>query len=92
MLFAVIAWCMIVVALRTPNRYTSMALLCFTVWIVGQALVNIAVVVGILPVMGVPLPFVSAGGSSLILCLAAAGASMSMMRSQPQIAAERQRS
>lgn len=91
-LFAVIAWCMIVVALRTPNRYTSMALLCFTVWIVGQALVNIAVVVGILPVMGVPLPFVSAGGSSLILCLAAAGASMSMMRSQPQIAAERQRS
>lgn len=42
------------------NRYASVALLCFMMWIVGQALINIAVVVEILPVMGVPLPFVSA--------------------------------
>ena len=41
--------------------------------------------------MGVPLPFVSAGGSSLILCLGAAGVTISMMKQQPQIQAEMQR-
>ena len=39
--------------------------------------------------MGVPMPFVSAGGSSLIMCLAAAGAAVSMMREHPQVKAER---
>ena len=53
----------------------------------GQGLVNIMVVIGLLPVMGVPLPFVSAGGSSLIMCLVAAGVGASMMRAQPQISA-----
>ena len=48
-------------------------------------------VVGLFPVMGVPLPFVSAGGSSLILCLGAAGVTISMMKQQPQIQAEMQR-
>ena len=41
--------------------------------------------------MGVPLPFVSAGGSSFILCLGAAGVTISMMKQQPQIQAEIQR-
>ena len=53
------------------------------------AVVNIAVVVGLLPVMGVPMPFVSAGGSSLIMCLGAAGVAASMMRDNPQVGAER---
>lgn len=91
LLFAVLAWCMIVIALQTSNRKISVSLLCFTVWIVGQALVNIGVVVGVLPVMGVPMPFVSAGGSSLIMCLFAAGICVSLMRSQPEIRAERAR-
>lgn len=88
LLFVVIGWCMVVMALQSRDRYASMVLMCIAVWIVGQGLVNIAVVVGLLPVMGVPMPFVSAGGSSLIMCLAAAGVSMSMMRAQPEVRAE----
>ena len=50
------------------------------VWIIGQALVNIAVVLGLLPVLGVPLPLISAGGSSLITTLIAIGVVLSFAR------------
>jgi cell division protein FtsW (lipid II flippase) len=43
------------------------------VWIVSQSAVNIAVVLGVLPVLGVPLPLISAGGSSMIATLGAIG-------------------
>ncbi|WEV58533.1 putative peptidoglycan glycosyltransferase FtsW [Bifidobacterium sp. ESL0728] len=86
-LFAILGWCMFVIALQTPDKYASRVLICIAIWIVGQALVNIMVVIGLLPVMGVPLPFVSAGGSSLVMCLFAAGVATSMMRMQPQIQA-----
>ena len=84
-LFAVLAWCMICIALQHSNRYAAMVLVCIAVWITGQAIINIMVVIGLLPVIGVPMPFVSAGGSSLVMCLAAAGVAVSMMRSQSQI-------
>ena len=57
-------------------------------WFGVQAFVNIGVVVSLLPVMGVPMPFVSAGGSSLIMCLGAAGVAISLMKEQPQVKAE----
>jgi len=44
-----------------------------TVWITAQALINMGMVTGVLPVIGVPLPFVSYGGSSLLSSLFAAG-------------------
>ncbi|MGV8885069.1 MAG: putative lipid II flippase FtsW [Microbacteriaceae bacterium] len=50
------------------------------VWVVGQALVNIAVVLGLLPVLGVPLPLISAGGSALISTLIAIGVVLSFAR------------
>ena len=49
-------------------------------WIVGQALVNIGVVVRIFPVLGVPLPLVSAGGTALISCMVAMGVVISVAR------------
>lgn len=52
------------------------------VWVVGQALVNIAVVLGLLPVLGVPLPLISAGGSALIATLLAIGVVLSFARAQ----------
>ncbi|MDE0573329.1 putative lipid II flippase FtsW [Demequina sp. B12] len=52
-------------------------------WLVGQACINIAVVVGLLPVTGVPLPFISSGGSSLIVSLAAIGVLMAFARHEP---------
>ena len=73
LLFIVMTWCMLMVAVQVRDRYITMALVCIAVWIVGQAFVNIGVVVSLLPVMGVPMPFVSAGGSLLSCVLGAAG-------------------
>lgn len=91
LLFIVIGWCLISVALQVQERYAAMVLVCIAVWLVGQALVNIGVVIGVFPVLGVPMPFVSSGGSSMIMCLCAAGAAVGMMRAQPQINAEHTR-
>lgn len=55
------------------------------VWVVGQAMVNIAVVLGLLPVLGVPLPLISAGGSALIATLLAIGVVLSFARRQGRI-------
>ncbi|MFB2555307.1 putative lipid II flippase FtsW [Herbiconiux liangxiaofengii] len=49
-------------------------------WIVAESLINIAVVLGLLPVLGVPLPFISAGGTALISCLVATGIVLSLAR------------
>jgi cell division protein FtsW len=50
------------------------------VWLIGQALVNIAVVLELLPVLGVPLPFMSVGGSALLSSLIAIGLVMALNR------------
>ncbi|MER3389871.1 MAG: putative lipid II flippase FtsW [Microcella sp.] len=50
------------------------------IWIVGQAFVNVAVVLGLLPVLGVPLPLISVGGSALIASLLAIGVVLSLAR------------
>ncbi len=52
------------------------------VWIIGQAFVNIGVVLRLLPVLGVPLPFISAGGTALLTSLAAIGIVLSFAREQ----------
>ncbi|MFZ4079293.1 MAG: FtsW/RodA/SpoVE family cell cycle protein, partial [Microbacteriaceae bacterium] len=51
-------------------------------WIIGQAAINIGVVVGILPVLGVPLPFLSAGGTALLSNLVAVGIVLSFARAE----------
>jgi cell division protein FtsW len=58
------------------------------VWVVGQALVNIGVVVGILPVLGVPLPLLSSGGTALIAVLGAMGVVLSIARDASEYQAE----
>ena len=52
-------------AVRAPDPFGMLLAAGVTAWFVAQAFVNIGAVVGVLPVTGVPLPFVSAGGSSL---------------------------
>ncbi len=49
-------------------------------WVVGQACVNIGVVLGVFPVLGVPLPLVSAGGTALLTTLFAIGVVLSVAR------------
>ncbi len=69
------------------RQYARLVLICILGWICFQAFINILVVLQILPVMGVPLPFVSAGGTALIACLTASGSATAMMREQPEISA-----
>lgn len=82
-LFGLLAFAMIRIIRRHPDPFvqiTTGAILC---WIIGQAIVNIAVVIGLAPVIGVPLPLVSAGGSALIMTMAALGVLISFARSEP---------
>ena len=60
-------------AARAPDRYGTLVATGVTAWILIQAFVNIGAVVGVLPVTGVPLPFVSFGGSSTVIAMAAVG-------------------
>ena len=60
-------------ALRAPDRFGMLVAAGITAWVVGQAVINIGAVVGLLPVSGIPLPFVSFGGSALVFTMAAAG-------------------
>jgi cell division protein FtsW len=61
------------IACGARDRFSGLLAAGITAWLVGQALINIGAVVGLLPVTGVPLPFVSYGGSSLVIELLAAG-------------------
>jgi cell division protein FtsW len=60
-------------AVRAPDRFGTLLAAGITSWIVVQALLNMGAVIGILPVTGVPLPFVSFGGSSLVIAMGAVG-------------------
>jgi len=60
-------------AVRAPDRFGMLLAAGVTVWIVGQAVINIGAVIGLLPVSGVPLPFVSFGGSALVFSMVATG-------------------
>lgn len=68
------------IAERTVDIYSRSVVIGVGIWILGQALVNIAVVLNLLPVLGVPLPLISAGGSSLAANLVAIGIVLSIER------------
>ncbi len=72
-LFAAFAIGGTTVALRAPDDFGRLLGLGIVAWLSVQALVNIGGVVGLLPITGVPLPFVSTGGTALVVNLAAAG-------------------
>jgi cell division protein FtsW len=67
-------------ARRAPDTFGALIATGVVVWIFGQAFVNIAVVLALMPVTGVPLPLVSQGGSSLIVLMAAIGLLLSVSR------------
>ena len=79
-LFAALAFVGFAVALNAPDRFGMLLALGITIWLVGQAFINIGVALGLLPVTGLPLPFLSFGGSSLVVTLAACGMLMSVAR------------
>ena len=67
-------------SLGAPDTFGALLAAGITAWICLQAFINIGVVVGLIPVTGIPLPFVSAGGSSLIISFAAVGILLSVSR------------
>ena len=71
--FCVITWRGIRVALRAPDAFGGLLALGLTTMIAAQAFVNMSVALGLLPTKGIPLPFVSAGGSSLLINLLGMG-------------------
>jgi len=67
-------------ALLAPDRFGMLLAAGVTVWFGAQAFVNIGAVTGILPITGVPLPFVSYGGSSLLVSMVGAGLLLNVAR------------
>ncbi|MPZ62056.1 MAG: putative lipid II flippase FtsW [Propionibacteriales bacterium] len=86
-LFAVLAYAGLRIATRTRDRFARYAAAGITVWLSSQAIINIGMVLGLLPVIGVPLPLVSYGGSSLLPTLVALGLLTSLAKTEPGAAA-----
>ncbi|MBD5788094.1 cell division protein FtsW [Cellulosimicrobium terreum] len=82
-LFVVLGVAMSRVVRRHEDPFVKITTAAIACWIVGQALINIGVVIGLLPVIGVPLPLVSAGGTALITTMAALGVVISFARTEP---------
>jgi len=82
-LFAILGAALVRIVRRHPDPMVKIATAGIGCWVIGQALINIGVVIGLLPVMGVPLPLVSAGGSSLIATMIALGVVISFARDEP---------
>jgi cell division protein FtsW len=72
-LFGALAWYGLKAAGRAPDRFGALMAVAATCWITSQAVINIGAVIGLLPVTGIPLPFISFGGSSLVITMMAAG-------------------
>jgi cell division protein FtsW len=72
-LFAFYAWRGLRIAMRASDEFGCFLAIGITVMIASQALVNLGVVLGMMPTKGIALPFISYGGSSLLVCLLATG-------------------
>ncbi|MFL5778602.1 MAG: FtsW/RodA/SpoVE family cell cycle protein [Chloroflexota bacterium] len=79
-LFLVLAYAGIRTALAAPDTFGALLAAGITAWLCLQAFINIGVVVALLPITGITLPFISAGGSSLIISFAAVGILLSISR------------
>ena len=79
-LFVALAYSGIRVSLAAPDTFGALLAAGITAWLCIQAFINIGVVVALIPVTGITLPFISAGGSSLTISLAAVGILLSISR------------
>lgn len=86
-LFGVLAVAITRVVRRHEDPFVQITTAGIGAWVLGQAIINIGVVIGLLPVIGVPLPLVSAGGSALVTTMIAMGVLLSFARSEPGAAA-----
>jgi cell division protein FtsW len=85
-LFGVLAYTGLRIARRIGDPFRRLVAAALTTWLVAQALINIGGVVGLIPITGLPLPFISDGGSALVVTLAAVGMLASFARAEPDAA------
>ncbi len=79
-LFLLLAWRGMRIAMHAPDTFGGLLALGITAWLTFQAFINIGVVVLLIPMTGMPLPFLSDGGTSLVVALAAVGILLSISR------------
>src|SRR5690625_949136 len=82
-LFAALALVMFRMITRLDDPFMQISVAGISAWLLGQAFLNMMVVTGLLPVIGVPLPFISSGGSALLASMAALGVLLSFARREP---------
>jgi cell division protein FtsW len=82
-LFGLLAFACYRLVLRSGDFFVRVATAGIMVWILAQAMINIGAVIGLLPVIGVPLPLVSSGGSALVTTLFGLGILLSFARNEP---------
>ncbi|MFI5914991.1 FtsW/RodA/SpoVE family cell cycle protein [Dactylosporangium sp. NPDC051541] len=86
LLFGMLTYTGLRIARRVEDPFRRLVAAAITMWFVGQAIINIGGVVGLLPITGLPLPFISDGGSALVVALGAAGILTSAARAEPDCA------
>ena len=72
-MFGVFAVLGVRTAARAADRFGALLAVGITVWVVGQAVINIGAVCGLLPITGIPLPFISFGGTALVTTMFGVG-------------------
>ena len=80
-LFLLFLWRMLAIAKRAPDAFGKYVVVGIAAWIVIQAFVNIGSMVALMPITGVPLPFISYGGTSLAISMAAIGVVLNISKS-----------
>ena len=83
-LYALLAYRGLGIALKAPDQFGSLAAIGVTVWLVLQALIHIGTSLALIPATGVPLPFMSYGGSAMVACLASIGLLLNISRASRQ--------
>ena len=82
-LFLTLAYAGVRIATRNTEPFVRYAAAGITAWIMAQALVNLGAVIGLLPIVGIPLPLLSYGGSALLPTLIAIGMLLSFAKAEP---------
>lgn len=72
-LFLFFAWCVLSAAKNAPDAFGSLFSIGVMIWVLAQAFINMSAISGVLPLTGIPLPFISYGGTSLVVLLTACG-------------------
>ena len=89
-LFGLLAYTGMRIARRNADPFVRVVAGAATIWLCGQAVINIGYVTGLLPVTGIPLPFISAGGTSLLMTFFVLGMMLSFARCEtPAVATAR---